>query len=237
MRAALKGFVVGATRVHGLTTYTPTDEEQNQGADFMQFTYFAQIEDERAGRLDADGARGGPVHLSEQEWFVGINHSSTGPSTRKVFDIYDAWIGDYDEDRRLIAEGQEIFNFRENANGGTCSGCHNSPNVGTRSIYQLFDIGIVDVYDEDLPRVTLRNKTTGETRTVSNLGRAAATGLWTDIGRMSVPTLRGLAQRAPYFSSGQARSLKDVVEHYNRRFNFGFTKRERAALVAFLKAL
>jgi hypothetical protein len=270
MRAALKNFVVGATRTHGLTTYTPTDEEQNQGADFMLFTYFAQVKDKKAGRLDDDGARGGPFNLSEQDWFVGINHSSTGATTRKVFDIYDAWSDadaecddDNDDDsdsdsdsdsdhghnrghgrdcdtlerRALIAEGQELFNFRQNANGGTCSGCHNSPNVGTRSVYQLFDIGIVDVADPDLPRVHLRNKTTGEERVVTNLGRAAGTGKWSDIGRMSVPMLRGLASRAPYFSSGQAESLDDVVKHYDQRFSFGFTKHERRALVAFLKAL
>jgi cytochrome c peroxidase len=280
MPLALRNFVIGATKVHGLTDYTPTLEEQNQGADFMLFTYFAQVRDDRAGRLDDDGARGGPVHLSEQEWHVGINHASTGATTRKVFDIYDAWIGaaedcgggsgggggddddddgggnhyknghhDDDDDghhgnhcrqqrrRALIAEGQEIFNFRENANGGTCSGCHNSPNVGTRSVYQLFDIGIVDAPDEDLVRVTLRNKTTLATRTVTNLGRAAATGLWSDIGRMAVPPLRGLSQRAPYFSSGQAKDLRAVVEHYNTRFTFNLTSHEKRALVAFLEAL
>lgn len=237
MQAALRGFMVGATRLHGLTTYTPTAEEQQQGADFMTYTYFAQIEDGEAGRLDVDGARGGPVHLANQEWHVGINHSSTGETTRKVFDIYDAWIGDDNDRRALIAEGQEIFNFRENAGGRTCSGCHNSPNVGTHSVYRLFDVGIVDVPDPDLPRIHLRNKATGEERSVSNLGRAAATGLWSDIGKMSVPTLRGLAQRGPWFSSGQARSLRDVVDHYDRQFGWGFTKRERAALVAFLEAL
>jgi cytochrome c peroxidase len=249
MRATLNGLVVGATRVHGLTDYVPTAEEQAQGTDFMLFTFFAQIRDKQAGRLDDDGARGGPHHLAEQPWFAGINHSSTGVATQKVFDIYDAWIGadegygrrrhDHDrlERRALIAEGQELFNFRQNATGGTCSGCHNSPNVGTHSVYRLFDIGIVDVPDDDLPRVRLRNKTTGQERVVSNLGRAAATGLWSDIGRMKVATLRGLSSRAPYFSSGQAKSLEDVVRHYDQRFNFGFTRHERRALVAFLEAL
>ncbi|MBX3160471.1 MAG: hypothetical protein KF773_31185 [Deltaproteobacteria bacterium] len=264
MRATLNGLVVGATRAHGLTTYTPTDEEQKQGTDFMMFTYFAQIRDKQAGRLDEGGARGGPKHLAEQAWFVGINHASTGPTTKKVFDLYDAWLGtggcghpgDDDDDhhhayrhrhdhrngkqarrRALIAEGQELFNFRANAAGGTCSGCHNSPNVGTRSVYQLFDIGIVDADDDDLPRVTLRNKATGQERTVTNLGRAAATGLWSDVGKMAVPILRGLASRAPYFSSGQARTLRDVVRHYDARFNFGFTAHEKRALVAFLESL
>lgn len=246
MRATLKGLFVGATQLHGQTTYVPTVEEQEQAADFMLFNYFAQAEDDLAGRLDEDGARGGPVNLATQDWFVGINHASTGTPTRKVFDIYDAWI-DADrghrhnrlkwEKRALVAEGQEIFNFRENANGGTCSGCHNSPNVGTRSVYQLFDIGTVDIDDPGLPRIHLRNKTTGATRIVNNLGRAAATGLWSDVGKMSVPLLRGLASRGPYFNSGQARTLWDVVEHYNQRFSFNFTLREKVALVAFLAAL
>lgn len=247
MRAALKGFFVGATQLHSATTYVPTVEEQEEATDFMLYNYFAQIVDEDAGRLDDDGARGGPVELANQEWFVGINHASTGTTTRKVFDIYDAWI---DEDhhspwwkrkqakaRALIAEGQEIFNFRENANGGTCSGCHNSPNVGTRSVYQLFDVKIVDVDDPELPRVHLRNKTTGETRIVNNLGRAAATGLWSDVGMMAVPPLRGLSSRGPYFNSGQAKTLKDVVRHYDRAFDWNLTHREREALAAFLAAL
>jgi cytochrome c peroxidase len=246
MRATLKGLFIGATQFHGATTYVPTDEEQEEATDFMLFNYFAQIYDEDAGRLDDDGARGGPVHLAGQDFFVGINHASTGPTTRKVFDIFDAWI-DSDSGhhrysrkwkaRALIAEGQEIFNFRENANGGTCSGCHNAPNVGTRSVYQLFDIGAVDIDDPELPRVHLRHKTTGETRIVNNLGRAAATGLWADVGKMSVPLLRGLSSRGPYFNSGQAKTLMDVVEHYNARFSFNFTYREKKALAAFLSAL
>ncbi|MEO8700538.1 MAG: hypothetical protein ABI867_10865 [Kofleriaceae bacterium] len=252
LRATLKGLFVGATQFHGQTTYVATDEEQNQAADFMLYNYFAQIEDEDAGRLDDDGARGGPVNLANQDWFLGINHASTGPTTKKVFDLFDAWI-DADllyehgrggcknrkqaERRALIAEGQEIFNFRQNANGGTCSGCHNSPNVGTRSVYQLFDIGIVDAPDPGLPRIHLRNKTTNETRIVNNLGRAGSTGLWSDVGKMAVPPLRGLSSRAPYFDSGQAKTLDDVVNHYNTRFTFNFTPHEKKALAAFLSAL
>jgi cytochrome c peroxidase len=85
--------------------------------------------------------------------------------------------------------------------------------------------------------VTLRNKTTNETRIVNNLGRAAATGLWADIGKMAVPPLRGLSSRAPFFNSGQAKTLRDVVNHYDTRFNFSFTAHEKNALVAFLSAL
>lgn len=247
MRATLTGLFIGATQLHGATTYVPTVEEQTQAVEFMQQSMFAQSVDFIAGRLDDDGARGGPRYLAAQEWHVGINHASTGATTHKVFDIYDAWIGADKQApwwnkiqarrRALIAEGQEIFNFRENATGGTCSGCHNSPNVGTRSVYQLFDVGAVDIADPGLPRVTLRNKTTNATRVVNNLGRAAATGLWADVGKMAVPPLRGLSSRAPFFNSGQAKTLRDLVEHYNARFAFNYTAHEKEALVAFLGAL
>jgi len=252
MRATVKGLFVGATQFHGATTFVPSVEQQEQAADFMLYNYFAQIEDEEAGRLDEDGARGGPRYLAQQDWFVGINHASTGATTRKVFDLFDAWIGADEafdhghhhncrdrkqaEKRALIAEGQEIFNFRENANGGTCSGCHNSPNVGSRSVYQLFDIGINDMNDPALPRIHLRNKTTGAERIVNNLGRGS-TGLWADVGKMAVPILRGLSSRAPYFDSGQAKTLEAVVNHYDQRFTFNFTGHEKRALVAFLSAL
>lgn len=252
LRATVKALFIGATQFHSATTFVPTVEQQEQAADFMLYNYFAQIEDNVAGRLDEDGARGGPRYLAEQEWFLGINHASTGPTTRKVFDLFDAWIGadhEYDfgwhrhckdrkqaEKRALIAEGQEIFNFRENATGGTCSGCHNSPNVGSRSVYQLFDVGINDVNDPGLPRIHLRNKTTGAERIVNNLGRGS-TGLWADVGKMAVPILRGLSSRAPYFDSGQAKTLEDVVNHYDQRFTFNFTNHEKKALAAFLSAL
>jgi cytochrome c peroxidase len=46
-----------------------------------------------------------------------------------------------------------------------------------------------------------------------------------------------LSQRAPYFDSGQAKTLMDVVDHYDQHFGFAFTAHEKDALVAFLSAL
>lgn len=44
-------------------------------------------------------------------------------------------------------------------------------------------------------------------------------------------------QRAPYFHNGSAKTLQDVVEFYDQRFNIGFTDEEKEDLVAFLLAL
>ncbi|HEY6402259.1 MAG TPA: hypothetical protein VI479_12665, partial [Blastocatellia bacterium] len=84
---------------------------------------------------------------------------------------------------------------------------------------------------------TFRNKTTGETRRLTDAGQGNITGLWNDLGRFKTPTLRALAARAPYFHNGVALTLEDVVRHYERHLGFVFMDQERADLVAFLNAL
>jgi cytochrome c peroxidase len=46
-----------------------------------------------------------------------------------------------------------------------------------------------------------------------------------------------LAARPPYFHNGFAADLNAAVSFYNSRFDIGFSEREMADLVAFLKAL
>jgi mono/diheme cytochrome c family protein len=49
--------------------------------------------------------------------------------------------------------------------------------------------------------------------------------------------LRGLALHAPYFHDGSARTLTDVVEHYNRVRNLALTDQQQRDLVEYLKTL
>jgi hypothetical protein len=49
------------------------------------------------------------------------------------------------------------------------------------------------------------------------------------------PSLRGLGARAPYFHNGSAKTLTDVLNFYNRRFNIGFTADEIRKVVRFLE--
>lgn len=58
-----------------------------------------------------------------------------------------------------------------------------------------------------------------------------------DLNRFKVPSLRALGARAPYFHNGSAKSLEDVVRHYEEFLNFDFTDAERGDLIAFLGAL
>ena len=72
---------------------------------------------------------------------------------------------------------------------------------------------------------------------VAERGRAMITGKWADVGKFKGPILRALAARAPYFHNGFAATLDEVIEFYDTRFNIGLTAREKADLVAFLRAL
>ena len=137
---------------------------------------------------------------------------------------------------------------------GHCTTCHDTPHAGDHSVPMPLDIGVADppVAAEDggdgvhtafgldagnLPIYTLRNKRTGETKTVTDPGRALVTGMWRDVARFKGPTLRGLAGRAPYFHNGSAATLADVVEFYDTRFALALTDRQKADLLAFLRAL
>jgi cytochrome c peroxidase len=193
---------------------------------FEESLFTAQLSVPRVGPLDADGAHGGPEELSAM------------PKIQGRFDLFDAWAGDANPRRAQIARGQELFNGT-NANGRSCNGCHNSANNGTNINNVLFDVGAASAKarTKDLPLYTFRNKSTGETKQLSDAGRGNVTGKWTDLGRFKTPTLRALAARAPYFHNGIAATLEDVVRHYEKHLGFKFTDAQRGDLVAFLNAL
>ena len=178
------------------------------------------------GRLDSDGARGGPEALASMSKVAGR------------FDLFDAWANHENPRRAQLARGQELFN-NTNAGGRSCSGCHNSANNGTNINNLLFDIrtASAEARTPDLPLYTFRNRTTGETRQLTDAGRGQITGLWNDLGRFKTPTIRALAARAPYFHNGIAPTLESVVRHYEIHLGFVFTDEERTDLVAFLSAL
>jgi hypothetical protein len=159
--------------------------------------------------------------------------------------------------RSAIARGQALFNTRpiaiagvsgindEVAFGkpatlmGTCTSCHDTPNGGNHSVVAPLNIGLTDAARRtpDMPLYTLRNKTTGEIKQVTDPGRAMIDGKWSHIGRFKGPMLRNLAPRAPYFHNGFAADLDAVVEFYDTRFGIGLTRQDRSDLVAFLRSL
>ena len=246
-----------------------TGDQRNAIVAFETGLFTAQAVDSAAGSLTGDGAQGGPGALSQQVFFAGINDpvgfNPTGADfDPRVFTIFTAWASLTGNDpttaaRKAVARGQEVFNTKTftisgvaGLNGetfprgvmpgsfsGTCTVCHDSPNVGDHSVKAPLNIGLTDASRRtpDMPLYTLRNKTTNVTVETTDPGRAMITGKWADIGKFKGPILRGLAARAPYFHNGSAATLADVIDFYDQRFTIGFTAREKADLIAFLQAL
>jgi cytochrome c peroxidase len=202
--------------------------------------------------------------------------------------LFSAWADarshDYSEReraaaRRDVAAGEVLFNtaaltisavrgLNDNpalANApafqGTCTTCHDSPNVGDHSLPLPLDIGIAhatltgletdpnvrkgiaELDEPDLPVYLISGCPSpfGAGQAVSfyttDLGKGLVTGLCGDLNRVKGPILRGLAARAPYFHNGAAASLLQAVNFYNQRFDMKLTEEQKHQLVAFLNSL
>jgi cytochrome c peroxidase len=111
-----------ATRGHAAGARDLTAEEAQQIVGFETGLFAAQIRDRNAGDLDGRGASGGPVALSLQPFFLGINDpiglNPTGAAfDSRVFTIFRPWLALRGDDtvtraRESIARGAEIFNTR-----------------------------------------------------------------------------------------------------------------------------
>jgi cytochrome c peroxidase len=118
--------------------------------------------------------------------------------------------------------GRELF-FSQRVN---CSACHVGPNLADE-LYHNLGVGM----EGDSPDV----------------GRFAVTGDPKDWGAFKTPTIRNVAQTAPYMHDGSLATLYEVVEHYarggipNRNLSdkivkIDLTEEEKQALVAFMEA-
>ena len=181
--------------------------------------------------------------------------------------------------RADIAAGEEIFNTttltiadvrglndndaigRPTTLAGTCTSCHDTPNVGNHSLPVPLDIGtshstlsgvesdpliaaaLAELSVPDLPVYLIQgcdnpfNAGVPASFYTTDPGRAAVTGHCSDFDRVKGPVLRGLAGRAPYFHNGAAADLDELVSFYDKRFQMGLTNLQKRQLIAFLNAL
>lgn len=278
LRADLSHQAVDATLGHAQAAAAPTSAQVSAIVDFEMALFTAQQRDEAAGMLQAQGANGGPLPLSSFSYFPGINDPLGGNPTGAPFDpssftLYRPWLNlshsDHDRNvaaRAAVARGEEIFDTHplvitavrglndalgQPAINGTCTTCHDTPNVGNHSLPVPLDIGTSHVlrYEQDPNiRAALAQLSTPDLPTyevscggadvfTSDPGKAVVTGNCGDLNRVKGPILRGLAARAPYFHNGAGATLDEVVAFYNLRFQMGLSAGEQADLVAFLKTL
>jgi len=144
---------------------------------------------------------------------------------------------------------------------GTCTTCHDSPNVGNHSLPLPLDIGtghsprhglendpnimkgIAELDEPDLPVFLVSGCpspfSAGQEVSfyTTDLGKGMISGLCSDLNRVKGPILRGLAARAPYFHNGAAATLLQAVNFYNQRFSMNLTEVQKHQLVAFLNSL
>jgi cytochrome c peroxidase len=192
--------------------------------------------------------------------------------------------GDYGKERRYaarraIAAGETLFNSApvqiSNVRGlndnaalgkpstftGTCTTCHDTPNVGDHSFPLPLDIGTghsvlssletdpniargrAELSMPDLPVYLISgcpnpfDPDEPESFYTSDPGKALISGLCSDFNRIKGPILRGLAARAPYFHNGAAADLNELVNFYNQRFQMNLTEEQKQNLIAFLNSL
>lgn len=266
-----------ATLGHAQALSSPTQEQIDGIVGFEISNYTAQDSDNAAQDLGARGATGGPQPLSEQPFFAGINDPLGGNPTGASFNpaaftLFDSWskLSDPSDGttaaRAAIARGQALFNSMpitiSGVTGlndlpgvpanlkGTCTTCHDTPNVGNHSVQLAINIGVADypalssLDIKGLPVYTIRCSAgvplpIGKSQTfkTTDPGRALITGKCADTGKTKGPVLRGLAGRAPYFHNGSATTLRDVVNFYDQRFTIHMTDQQKSDLVAFLQSL
>lgn len=138
---------------------------------------------------------------------------------------YDRYLAGYKTAMSASAvRGQALFNDSTKAN---CAICHDGFNFSDSDFHNL--------------GVGMKAKT-------PDLGRYEVTKAEKDKGAFKTPTLRNLADTAPYMHDGSEKTLREVVEFYNRggeknawldgRIHpLGLTAKEIDDVVAFLDAL
>jgi cytochrome c peroxidase len=168
--------------------------------------------------------------------------------------------------------GREFFNPNRQ-----CGMCHSGPMLDTSSAFDFlqtpgsrfhsalagFQLGpaaqavdadgnlLLEPTNPNANKTFLFTMADGSTVTVvdPDPGRALITGdPIFDLDNVKIPTLWGIKNTAPYFHNNTARTLEEVVDHYNRLFQFLndlipndilhlLTDQDKADIVAFLKLL
>src|SRR3954469_5470786 len=176
LRAGLLHQAMDATLGHAQAAVSPTPSQLNAIVDFELALFSAQQTDDAAGVLQAQQATGGPDALASASYFPGINdplgdNPSGAGFNPSAFTLFQSWealgsSGRYTAARKAVARGEEIFNTRalritgvaglNDALGvatinGTCTTCHDSPNVGHHSRPLPLDIGTshITAYETD----------------------------------------------------------------------------------------
>lgn len=225
--------------------------------------YTAQSHDRWGQALTEQGATGGPEFLATQP--PGTLQFTRAPIWKEFYPWKSAQHGNPDIQafRQSVARGAELFSKRlflmkdsagvndtifGNPVRNSCAMCHNMMNAGIDTAPGRVDIGNVNPafsrIDPDLPlfRILCEKDARphpflGRDFLTQDPGYALTTGRCEDVGKIVTQQMRGLAARAPYFVNGSARTLREIVDTYDRRFNIRLTEQEKVDLSNLLSVL
>lgn len=258
---SLESQAINATLGHAQAKNPPTAQQVAEIVAYENSVFAAQVADRWAGLLTptvGSQVSGGSRYLSEQS--VGFGNFSVydawsgSPVARRASIARGQAL--FNTRRFVIGNVAGLNNAAvlnvPNPTTTTCSSCHGGLHAGG----EPFAAGQRDIGTGGhaatlgggepvkwLPifKVTCRApyKTAflGSEVLTNDPGLALITGRCADVGRKSVPQIRGLAARAPYFSDGSAKTLREVVQFYDRRFSMGLTADEIEDMVNFLDAM
>ena len=136
----------------------------------------------------------------------------------------------------------------------TCATCHNHQMTGQDLSAGFVDLGTTNyprwteppLYSDarDLPvfKITCKPEAQphpylGRVIYTSDPGRALISGRCADVGSIVMQQFRGLSARAPYYSNGSAKNLRELVDYYDRRFDMKLSEVEKQDLINFLGVL
>jgi cytochrome c peroxidase len=257
----LSSQAIDAVLTHAQGLKPPTAAQVAQIVQYESNIYVAQTTDTLAGSLTS-GVAGGPVNLSADP---AATDPAPGAPVMTLYNGWAAskaamqasvYRGQelFNNRSFTISNVAGVNNIPGLGNSPqfSCAGCHSQVNVGANALpVAQIDEGIggdLPNHGGPLPAADLpifeltctgghSTPFNGAQVRTNDPGKALITGLCSDIGRFTIPTLRGLAARPPYFSDGSAPGLGEVVTFYNRRFNIGLSPQEMQDMVNFLRAL
>jgi cytochrome c peroxidase len=202
------------------------------------------------------GGNGGAVYLSSE--------SPLSSPFNQPQELFSAWANlspatPAQELQASIARGEALFNNPQlfsfqlgNLRGAGCGSCHDQAG-GHESAAPAAqrDTGVGGqsvgnggpAPDPELPIFEIQcyqGKQVGPDGSdvkTNDPGLALITGKCADIGAFTVPPIRGLVARAPFFHDGSAPTILDIVNFYDKRFSIGLTLQQKLDLVSFLSAL
>lgn len=263
--ATLKTQALDAIMGHEEAKTTPTAKQLEKIVEFESQVYAAQaahifggplvvpngpaglgvaaLRDHKAGVLGDNSYD--PVFGSFASWKANDYYRSSVARGADIFMYRQFWIRDAAH-INSIGLGNPIKR--------TCATCHNAQMTGQDLSAGWVDVGTTnyphwtespnwaDASELPVFKITCSRDADphpylGRVIYTTDPGRALITGKCADVGSVVMQQLRGLAARSPYFMNGSAKTLREVVDFYDRRFDMKLTDQEKEDLINFLGVL